>query len=402
MHDRQKSRADTPVTLAGTGVSQHIARAQNEWLILNLLRAQGETSAADLARMTGLSAQTISVILRSLEAEGMVLRGAPRRGRIGQPSIPIHLNPDGALFFGASIGRRSAELRIVDVLGQTRWSQRTTYAWPDAHAVTGWLRAAAASARAAHPGLENRLRAMGLAIPFRLWEWSAEVDAPAGALDAWRAIDLQQTLSGLAPVIHVMNDATAACAGELAFGAHQACRDVLYFYIGTFVGGGLARDGVVIEGPTGNAGAMASILVPAPGGQPVQLLDCASLIQIDHAVSAVTAAPKTRDDQTFWQDYAQIIDPWLDNAARALAFAIVSACAVTDSRDVIIDGLFPGAVHDRLMLGIAAHLANLDTAGLDLPTLHKGTLGAQARPIGAAAQVINAYFAAQIAPLRSD
>ena len=102
------------------GANQTGLRAHNERLILSLLRQQGALSKADIARHTGLSAQTISVINRALENESLVSRGEPVRGRIGQPSVPMALNPDGAFSLGLRIGRRSADLVLMDFVGAIR------------------------------------------------------------------------------------------------------------------------------------------------------------------------------------------------------------------------------------------------------------------------------------------
>ncbi len=47
--------------------------------------------------------------MRSLEADGLLVRARPVRGRVGQPSIPMRLNPDAVYSFGVKIGRRSAD-----------------------------------------------------------------------------------------------------------------------------------------------------------------------------------------------------------------------------------------------------------------------------------------------------
>ena len=70
--------------------------------------------------ITGLSAQTVSVIMRALEQEGLLLRGEPVRGRIGQPSVPMSLDADGAFFVGLKVGRRSADLTLIDFMGRVR------------------------------------------------------------------------------------------------------------------------------------------------------------------------------------------------------------------------------------------------------------------------------------------
>jgi len=110
------------------GSNQRGMRAQNERLVLSLVRRHGCLSKTDIARITGLSAQTVSVITRSLEANRLLARGAPVRGRVGQPSVPLSLNPDGAYFFGLKIGRRSADLVLVDFLGRIRAQRHCRYA----------------------------------------------------------------------------------------------------------------------------------------------------------------------------------------------------------------------------------------------------------------------------------
>ena len=112
------------------GTNQSGMRDQNERLVLSLVRQNGSLAKTEIARMTRLSAQTVSVIMRELEDEGLLLRQAPMRGKVGQPSIPMALNPDGAYFIGLKIGRRSAELVLIDFLGNVRAMLQNSYRYP--------------------------------------------------------------------------------------------------------------------------------------------------------------------------------------------------------------------------------------------------------------------------------
>ena len=105
-------------------------RDYNERLVLSLVRRHGSLSKTEIARLTKLSAQTVSVIMRELEEEGLLLRNEPVRGKIGQPSIPMSLNPEGAFFLGLKIGRRSAELVLIDFLGNVRAMLQLSYRYP--------------------------------------------------------------------------------------------------------------------------------------------------------------------------------------------------------------------------------------------------------------------------------
>ena len=74
---------ETPVILTpSSGVNQSGVRDYNERLLLTLLQRNGPTAGSDLARIANLSPQTVSIILREMEAEGLLSRGAPIKGKV--------------------------------------------------------------------------------------------------------------------------------------------------------------------------------------------------------------------------------------------------------------------------------------------------------------------------------
>ncbi|NBO20890.1 MAG: ROK family transcriptional regulator, partial [Rhodobacteraceae bacterium] len=231
-------------------------RAHNERLVLSLVRQQGALAKSDIARMTGLSVQTVSVIMRALENDGLLVRGEPIRGRVGQPSVPMSLAADGALFLGLKIGRRSADLVLIDFLGQIRATRRRIYRYPTPGAVVAFVQDALPSILDDLPTEQrDRVAGMGVAMPFQLWSWVAYIGAPQAEMDAWRNRDIQSEIAAIAGMpVFVQNDATAACGAELVFGTGERPKDFLYFYFGTFIGGGLVLNGQLFTGRTGNAG----------------------------------------------------------------------------------------------------------------------------------------------------
>ena len=62
------------------GSNQIAMRERNERLVLTILRRQGPLAKAEIARKTGLSAQTVSVIMRALERDGLLEKGQKIRG----------------------------------------------------------------------------------------------------------------------------------------------------------------------------------------------------------------------------------------------------------------------------------------------------------------------------------
>jgi hypothetical protein len=115
----------------GRSTNQAGVKLYNERLVLSLIRSHRSLSKTEIARCTGLSLQASSVIMKQLESAGLLLREEPlRRGKVGQPSVPMSLNPEGAFSIGFKFGRRSADLVLMDFTGITRRIVRTTYAYP--------------------------------------------------------------------------------------------------------------------------------------------------------------------------------------------------------------------------------------------------------------------------------
>ena len=129
--------ADTQSRLKPRGSSQGGLRQYNERVVLQALRLHGALPAADLARLTHLTAQTISLITKRLLDDGLLLKQAPQRGKVGQPSVPLALNPDGAYAIGIKVGRRSLDTLLVDFNGAPRRRWSMDYLFPDPVEVLG-------------------------------------------------------------------------------------------------------------------------------------------------------------------------------------------------------------------------------------------------------------------------
>lgn len=379
----------------GAGANQQGLRDYNERLILSLLQRNGALPGADLARMAGLSAQTVSVILRRLEGDGLIRRGEPQRGRVGKPRLPMGLDPDGVLSVGLKLGRRSADLVLADFTGAVRRQLYATYRWPVPAEVLRFLREGLASfEREIGPEAARRIAGIGIAKPFEIWDWHEAIGAPDGALDAWREADFAAEIAAFSalPVL-LENDGTAACRAEHVYGRGREFRDFAYFFVGSFVGGGVVLNHSVFEGAFGNAGAFGSLLVRGPDGSDRQLIDTASLFLLEDALGrrALPAGQLWSQPQD-WAGFAEALDPWIEATARQLARATLTVCAVIDFEAVLIDGAFPRDVRARLVAGVRREIERLDSRGLTPIRIEQGLVGGNARALGAAAAPIFARY----------
>src|SRR5271166_6449037 len=122
------------------GANQAGVRVYNERLLLSLVRRFGPQSKIEVARLTGLSVQSTSAIMNRLQADGLLKREAPLRGRVGQPTIPMSLDPEGAFSLGLKIGRRSCDLVLIDFCGGVRRRTHHTYAYPTPAMILDFVR----------------------------------------------------------------------------------------------------------------------------------------------------------------------------------------------------------------------------------------------------------------------
>jgi predicted NBD/HSP70 family sugar kinase len=370
------------------GSNQSGMRDWNERLVLSLVRQNGALAKSDIARMTGLSAQTVSVIMRSLEQDGLLLRGEPIRGRIGQPSVPMSLAADGAFFLGLKIGRRSADLALVDFLGRVRGARRRVYRYPTPDAVVAFVSEALPELLASLPAnRRERVGGMGVAMPFQLWSWVQDIGAPQAEMDAWRDRDMQAELSALSGLpVHIQNDATAACGAELVFGTGERPKDFLYFYFGYFIGGGLVLNGQLFTGRGGNAAGVGPMPVPGPDGRMHRLFSAASMSVLAARMEAEgQSSDHLWESPDRWTVSEPVLDAWMTSAAEGLAAASLTAAALLEIEAVMIDGWMPTSVRAEITRRTELALYRLDLSGIEPPAVREGTLGAEARALGAAA-----------------
>lgn len=151
-----------------TEPTQHGGLSQNERKILWLIRRHGPMPRAELAQATGLSAQAVTNITRELIAAGLLdAEGERKRGKVGQPLRPLALAPEGALFLGLKVGRRVAELVLVDFAGQTRQILVLPHAYPHPDAIRDFAASGTAQILSGLTQVQRgRLSGMGIASPF--------------------------------------------------------------------------------------------------------------------------------------------------------------------------------------------------------------------------------------------
>ncbi len=396
--------ADSQPRLRPRGSNQGGVRQYNERVVLQAIRVHGPVPKADVARLTQLSAQTASIIIDRLHEEDLVIKLAPVRGKVGQPSVPIALNPNGAFSVGIKVGRRNMDALLVDFTGHVRQRYSVAYPWPHPETLFDDIRRHIHQLRQdlreqVGPERAARLQGIGIAAPLSLGGWQTLLGMPEQQARLWQEMDIparMQTVTDLP--VHFVKDTMAACVAELVAGRGRSVPTFLYIFVDTFIGGGLVIHSHLHMGHHGNAGAIGSLpLSPTRSGQaspPRQLLGVASLVNLEQDFEAAGLDPSAAyDDRALRAPWSDLSRSWCDRTARGIAMAATSTAGLLDLEGVIIDGSFSRELLDALVPAVQRAMAEHNWEGLYAPQVMAGTIGSDARALGGALMPLYANFA---------
>jgi predicted NBD/HSP70 family sugar kinase len=381
--------------------SNHVGMRQfNERVVLQAIRLHGSLPKAEIARLTKLTPQTVQVIIARLEADALVRKLDPVRGKVGQPSVPMALNPDGAFSIGIKIGRRSLDMLLLDFTGQVRERSALAYDFPEPDTLFGEIESRLAQLIRSLPfKLRARLHGVGVAAPLALGGWQAVLGIEPRRSAKWAAVDIRERIGAMTDLpVEFVKDTAAACVAELVAGRGRSIGSFLYVFIDTFIGGGLVIDSHLRGGMTGNAGAVGSLaLGVARSGReavPNQLLSQASLVNLEARFAAhALDIGATLDERALQKPWRSHTERWLRDAAPAVAFAINNAACLLDLEGVIVDGSFSRELLHATIAAVETALDRYNWEGVARPAVLEGTIGSDARAMGGALLPLYANFA---------
>ncbi|MBO0901075.1 ROK family transcriptional regulator [Cellulomonas sp. zg-ZUI222] len=234
--------------------------------ILDVIRAAGTISRVELTRATGLTAATVSTVVRRLLDEGLVVEAGRAESTGGKPRMLLQLDPDAGYAVGVHLDHAGITYVIANLGGQVvaRW-RRPGAGSDDPRDVVGRI-AAEVAATTARVGVDgDRLLGVGVVSPGPLSTTTGMTLAPP-VMQHWADFPLAEAIEdavGL-PVL-LDNDATAAALGEYWSGGVPTGAVCAALYMGTGIGAGIIVDGTVYRGRSSNAGEIGHVCVDVDG-----------------------------------------------------------------------------------------------------------------------------------------
>ncbi|MFB8384481.1 ROK family protein [Streptomyces rubiginosohelvolus] len=245
----------------GSQTSLHRANLER---VVRAVRMAGSLTQAEIARSTGLSAATVSNIVRELKEGGTVEVTPTSAG--GRRARSVSLSGDAGIVIGVDFGHTHLRVAVGNLAHQVL-AEESEPLDVDASSAEGFDRAEVLVKRLIEAtGIgPDKVIGVGLGVP-------GPIDVESGTLGStsilpgWTGINPSEELSGrLGVPVYVDNDANLGALGELVWGSGRGVKDLAYIKVASGVGAGLVIDGTIYRGPGGTAGEIGHITLDESG-----------------------------------------------------------------------------------------------------------------------------------------
>jgi len=321
-----------------------VTRQLSRRSVFEALLHRSPISRAELAKVTGLSKQTMSEVIDAFEQQGLVHQVGRTSGNVGRTAVLYELSPEGGHVLGIDLGARLT-VALADIAGRVLAEvDEPTDSRGGAWAIDQIARLSDRLARDNHTH-PSRIRSIVVATPGVVNPKSGAIEmAPnIAGLGHLNVVGLLGEKLG-SPVV-LENDINLALLGEIWHGCAQNVDNVAFLALGSGVGLGLYLNGRLVRGKNGAAGEIGYLPI---GGDPLQ---AESRLQgcLEYQVGATGVVRRYReaggsdvDSEREVFEQAQAGDPIaasvVDETARLTALAAAAVIATVDPQLLVLGG----------------------------------------------------------------
>ncbi|MGC1869693.1 MAG: ROK family transcriptional regulator [Acidobacteriaceae bacterium] len=371
---------------------------------MKLLRDFGPCSRADLVRASGLSAPTVTNVVKDLLQKGLVEPLGEGESSGGRPPDMIRFHAERGCLLAVQISSASLTFLLTDLNGIELEACKLPLADHSTTpaAVCGYIEKELKLLLRKQKKTRDQLLAIVVGVPAITNVKDGTVLA-ISTLQGWRSVPLRDMLSkALHCAVILENDINLAAQGEHFCGAAQSEKDFVLIDIGENVRAGIFLDGRIHHGSQWSAGEIGYMRLPGTSrGQPTihefgeleMILTGSGILKSWHDTSdRRTKGEPTSDDQinaTAILDMAHAGDARAKKIVRkradVVADIVIDLCLILNPNLILLGGEVGG--HPGLIELVRQQLQGSEFA---VPRISSGTSGNRAVLWGAIALALEA------------
>ena len=379
----------------------------NRMALVRLVKAEPGLSRADLAKRTGLTKSTVSVLVAELVDEGWLREGSPPAGQgLGRRPTPLAIDPSRLGLLGAELGVDYLNVVACSLRGEVLSSRSLPYQHRDVARSVKRLCDLIAEAHAVLRGRRCRPLGVGVAIP-------GMVDVEGQRLRVapnigWHDVDLAALVrqgldaSGCAGLPQrILNDANAAALGQHLFGDGHRDAPLVYLHLGIGVGAGIVMGDRIYLGNDGLAGEVGhTTLHPDGPACGCGRRGCAELYVSQRAVSrgasgaSAAGAPVLPIGELVRRARAgdEAVLRAVKKAADHLGLLLQNLCYTVNPAEIVLGGPLAELGDLLVEAGVSAMRARAGRYDQARVTVRRCALGHDACAVGAASSVLHGFL----------
>ncbi|HSI51271.1 MAG TPA: ROK family transcriptional regulator [Ideonella sp.] len=256
---------------------QSLLKRINSAALLRLVRTGSGLSRADLAKRSGLTKSTVSLLVQELIDDGWIREAeVPVSGAVGRRPTPLAMDNSRLALLGAEIGVDYLNVVACDLQGRVLGEQFQPHAPGELPATLATLVAMLGQQDAALARQGRRLLGVGVGIPGTVHGAGRRIGVVPNL--GWAGQEIAAPLAALlvkggvrvAP-LKVLNEANAAALSEYVFGDMEGSGEgvhpdsLIYLSLGIGVGGGIVLGDRLHLGHDGSAGEVGHTILQLDG-----------------------------------------------------------------------------------------------------------------------------------------
>lgn len=337
--------AADPASAADTDPDRPLgSREQHIGALFEAVLTRGPLSRRDAARLTGLSAASVTKLVRPMISHGYLIENGREAGVPGRPQIPLQVDPTRHHAVGIKLMDGEIVGVVVDLHAEVQSGHRMKYRDTSPAGVVDAIEEMTSVLLQRSPVDHDRLLGIGIGL-------GGHVNGTTGVVVSspflgWQDVPLRRLVADrmTLPVV-IENDVNTLAVAEQWFGAGSSFPSFALITVGAGVGCALVLDGRLWRGVSGAAGEFGHMVVDPDG--PIchcGKRGCLEAVVGDKAIAAAMSAAAgrriTRVAQVVAQAHAGDADARqvFTQAGIALGRAIAALLNLLNPPLVILSG----------------------------------------------------------------